>query len=144
MHWFRTNHNTCPLCQNQGINYQHAYNHTTTIENYSERILWKDYYKNACCYARKKNADKEIVKRVKAIKKTEETEKKKKKLFRDWRQKQPTGLTNSCIMKEYTKLRRDKWKYSHHLRRRKIATGYLYFHKIVKDKIIIAEKVILN
>ena len=24
MHWFRTNHNTCPLCQNQGINYTHA------------------------------------------------------------------------------------------------------------------------
>jgi hypothetical protein len=144
MHWFRTNHNTCPLCQNQGINYQQAYNLQNTL-GYSDRILWKDYYRNACCYARKKNADKEIVKRIKAIKKTEETEKKKKKKFREWRQKQPTtGVTNGGIMKEYTKLRSGRWRRSSLLRRRKAATGYLYFHKIVKNKIIIAEKVQIN
>tara|TARA_B110001450_G_C17343948_1_gene368653 strand:+ start:77 stop:607 length:531 start_codon:yes stop_codon:yes gene_type:complete len=145
MHWFRTNHNTCPLCQNQGINYTQAYNESLALSNYSERILWKEYYKNACRYAKKKNADKEIVKRIKAIKKSEISNKNAKKKFREWKQNQPTtGLTNGEIMKQHTKLRSNKWKRFSSLRKRKIAIGYLYFHKFMKSKLIIAEKVQIN
>ena len=140
MHWFRTDHNTCPLCQNQGINYTQAYDISNT-QNYQERALWKEYYKNACSHARKKGADKEIVKRVKSIKKTEETDKKARKTFREWKKLAPTALTNGDVHKEYTKLRRGKWKHHRLLFRKKATTGYLYFHKFTKNKIIIAEKV---
>ncbi len=143
MHWFRTNHNTCPLCQNHGINYTQAYT-LGLSQNYSERTLWKDYYKKACHHARKKGADKEIVRRVKAIKKTEEGYKKGRKTFQEWKKAAPTALTNGAVNKEHIKRRRAKWKHNRLLFRKKSATGYLFFHKFMKNKIIIAEKVQLT
>ena len=69
MHWFRTKHTTCPLCNNQGINYCQAY-HASNAGDYGERRLWESYYKEACQYVKKKDADREIKKRVKALQKT--------------------------------------------------------------------------
>jgi hypothetical protein len=140
MHWFRTDHNTCPLCQNQGINYTQAWD-IVGEQNYSERTAWQGYYKKACAHTRKKNADKEIVKRVKAIKKAEETNKKVRKRFQEWKKETPTALTNADVYKEYGKLRRGRWRHSRLAFRKKATTGYVFFHKFMKNNIIIAEKV---
>ena len=69
MHWFRTKHTTCPLCQNQGVNYTQAYQEVSNSRHYGERALWKEYYKQAASHARKKDTDKEIARKVKRLKK---------------------------------------------------------------------------
>ena len=141
MHWFRTKHTTCPLCQNQGINYEQAYHYISNTDHYAERILWKDYYKKAASYARKKGGDKEILRRVKAIKKTIGKDKEARKKFREWKKMSPDGLTNKIVIDTAYKMRRGKWRYTRNLFKKKAAVGYLYFHKFLKNKIVIAEKV---
>jgi len=144
MHWFRSNHNNCPLCQNQGINYNQALS-TSLSENYIGRNIWKGYYKEAANYARKKNADAEIVKRVKSIQKTIEKDKQSKKDFRTWKGESCNpNITNNDIHKQYVKFRTKKWRTHRNIWRRKVAIGYLYFHKCKETKLIIAEKVQIN
>ena len=49
MHWFRTDHNRCPLCNNEGINFnEHNY-------DYVELRLFDTYYKMASNHCRKKD-----------------------------------------------------------------------------------------
>jgi len=144
MHWFRTAHNTCPMCQNHGINYNQALHTVTTNPNYLERNLWKDYYRKACLYSKKKGADKEIVNRIKSIKKTEETGKKERKTFREWKKMAPTASTNGDVNKKYSRVRCRIWRNNRILWSRKVAVGYLYFHKCIKNHIIIGEKVQIN
>ena len=69
MNWFRSNHSNCPLCNNLGINYRQAYQ-TSNNTSYGERRLWESYYKEAVRYAKKKDADKEIKNRIKALQKS--------------------------------------------------------------------------
>jgi len=141
MHWFRTKHTTCPLCQNQGINYTQAYYEVNNSQHYGERALWKEYYKQAASHARKKDADKEIARKVKAIKKTMEKDKEARKMFKNWKKLPPDNLTNKDVIQKAHKMRRGKWRFRRNLYKRKAAVGYLYFHKFLKNKIIIAEKV---
>lgn len=140
MHWFRTNHNSCPLCQNQGINYNTAYEQANQ-ENYLGRRIWSEYYKNAVAHTRKKNADPEIVKRVKAVQKTINKDKQAKKDFKTWKGEISNDITNHDVYKQYTKFREKKWRYHRNIWKRKIGIGYLYYNKFIKNKLIIAEKV---
>lgn len=141
MHWFRTDHNTCPLCQNTGINYQIAFQQANSSD-FAEKRLWENYYTEACKYVKKKDADKEIVSKIKAIKKTIENDKQKKKQFQIWKNNSSDGIsTNKKIYEKFMKFQRDKWRIHRDLWKRKVAVGYLYFHKYKKNKIIIAEKV---
>ena len=144
MHWFRTDHNTCPLCQNTGINYQTAYQEANSSE-YATKRLWETYYIQACKYAKKKDADKEIVSKIKSIKKTILNDKNKKEQFKIWKNQMTDGsTTNKKIYEQFMKFQRNKWRIHREVWKRKIAVGYLYFHKIRKNKIIIAEKVKIN
>jgi hypothetical protein len=141
MHWFRSNHDTCPLCQNQGINYNQSLS-ASMESNYVGRNIWKGYYKEAARYARKKNADTEIVKRVKSIQKTIEKDKQSKNDFKEWKKKICDGTsTNQDIYKQYGKFREKRWRYHRNIWRRKVAIGYLYYHKFIQNKIIVAEKI---
>lgn len=144
MHWFRTDHNTCPLCQNNGINYQFAFKEANSA-SYAEKRLFETYYKEACKYAIKKNADKEIISRIKALKKTIDNDKKKKNAFKIWSKTNSNGIdTNKKIYSKYTKFHRNKWNIHRNVWKRKVAIGYLYFHKHKNKKIIIAEKIQLS
>ena len=141
MHWFRTNHDSCPLCQNQGINYNTAYA-LGNEENYIGRRLWSQYYQSAVAHTRKKNADPEIVKRVKSIQKTINKDKQSRKDFRTWKGESCNpNMTNMYIHKQYNKFRTKKWRNHRNIWRRKIGVGYLYYHRFIQNKIIIAEKV---
>ena len=144
MHWFRTDHNTCPLCQNTGINYKIAFQEANS-SGYAEKRLWENYYKEAVRYSKKKDADKEIVSKIKALKKTILNDKNKKKDFKIWTETLSDGLdTNKQIYNKYMKFQRNKWNIHRNVWRRKVAIGYLYFHKYKKNKIIIAEKMQLS
>ena len=141
MHWFRSNHTTCPLCNNQGINYCQSY-YLSHTGDYGERRLWESYYKEAVRYAKKKDADKEIKKRVKALQKTANKQKLDQKEFTTWNNTVSDGISiNKDICRQRNKFRRRKWRTSSNIWRRKVAIGYLYFHKCKKNKLIIAEKV---
>ena len=140
MHWFRTKHDNCPLCQNQGINYTRAIQETNN-GNYIGRRVWSEYYKKAVTHTRKKNADKEIVKRVKSIKKSIEKQKQTKLDFKQWKQEISGIKSNKEVYKQYGKFREKIWRYHRNIWRRKVAIGYLYYHKFIQNKLIIAEKV---
>ena len=51
--------------------------------------------------------------------------------------------TNKQIYNKYMKFQRNKWNIHRNVWR-KVAIGYLYFHKYKKNKIIIAEKMQLS
>jgi len=141
MHWFRANHNNCPLCQNQGINYNEAYK-LANESNFHERRCWQQYYKKAASYSRKKNANTEIIKKIKSIQKIIEKDKQSKKDFSEWKKaKCNDSLTNLDIFKIYTKKRQQKWRYHRTIYQKKVTIGYLYYHTFMKNKLIIAEKV---
>lgn len=141
MHWFRTNHNTCPLCQNQGINYQHALQEANNGHYFGRRI-WMNYYKSAATYARKKDSDKEIINKVKGVQKTIKKHKDLISSFKEWKKENSDiNKTNDDIYKEYRKFQKKKRQLYFNIWRRKVAVGYLYYHKILQNKIIIAEKV---
>ena len=130
-----------PRLLNQGINYQTAYEQANQ-ENYLGRRIWSEYYKNAVAHTRKKNADPEIVKRVKSIQKTINKDKQSRKDFRTWKGESCNpNMTNMYIHKQYIKFRTKKWRNHRNIWRRKIGIGYLYYHKFIKNKLIIAEKV---
>ena len=144
MHWFRTDHNTCPLCQNCGINFNIAYQQSNS-HGYAEKRLWESYYPEACRYAKKKNADKEIISKIRSLKKTIENDKNKKKNFKIWRKTICDGISsNKKIYDKYINFQRNKWRIRRNVWKRKVAIGYLYFHKHKRNKIIIAEKIQLS
>tara|TARA_B110000046_G_scaffold181522_1_gene213882 strand:- start:233 stop:775 length:543 start_codon:yes stop_codon:yes gene_type:complete len=144
MHWFRTDHNTCPLCQNCGINFNIAYQQANS-HGYAEKRLWESYYPEACRYAKKKNADKEIISKIRSLKKTIENDKNKKKNFKIWRKTICDGISsNKKIYDKYINFQRNKWRIRRNVWKRKVAIGYLYFHKHKRNKIIIAEKIQLS
>ena len=109
MHWFRTNHNSCPLCQNSGINYTHALQEANN-GNFMGRRIWAEYYKKAVAHTRKNNADPEIVKRVKSIKKSIEREKQTKLDFKTWKDEISGIKSNKEVYKQYLKFREKTWK----------------------------------
>jgi len=144
MHWFRTNHNTCPLCQNQGINYTHALQEANNGHYFGRRV-WMNYYKGAATYARKKDSDKEIISKVKGVQKSIKKRKELISSFKEWKKENcDINKTNDDIYKEYIKIQKNKRKAYYNIWRKKVAVGYLYYHKILQNKIIIAEKVQIN
>ena len=71
--------------------------------------------------------------------------KRKKKEFKIWTKTISNGVdTNKKIHDKYMKFQRNKWNIHRNVWRRKVAIGYLYFHKYKKNKIIIAEKIQLS
>ena len=97
----------------------------------------------AVAHTRKNNADPEIVKRVKSIKKSIEREKQTKLDFKTWKDEISGIKSNKEVYKQYLKFREKTWRYHRNIWRRKIAIGYLYYHKFIKNKLIIAEKVVI-
>ena len=62
--------------------------------------------------------------------------------FKTWNNTVSDGIsTNKDICKQRNKLRSKKWRLNSSIWRRRVAIGYLYFHKCKKNKLIIAEKV---
>jgi hypothetical protein len=104
-----------------------------------------NYYKSAATYSRKKDSDKEIISKVKSIQKSIKKHKELLSSFKEWKKGScDINKTNNEIYKEYTKFQNKKRRFYFSIWRRKVAVGYLYYHKILQNKIIIAEKVQIN
>ena len=142
IHWFRAGKNNCPLCMNQGINYQQAEQYINEA-NYVSRKIWENYYSKAVIYSKRKDADKEISKKVKLIQKKIEEFKNKKKEYNEWLNQASDGqLTNKEIIGKGMKCRSyNHWKMPSEISKKKTIIGYMYYHKFIKNKIIIAEKI---
>jgi hypothetical protein len=75
--WFRCGHNTCPLCNNEGVNDNNSMSLNlinNTLDNYSwqyKRKLLNDNYIEMRRLSRKKEAPKILKKKIEKLKKTE-------------------------------------------------------------------------
>ena len=121
MTWFRMKKNTCPLCNNTGIN---------SLKD-MEKVPWRDrekafqQYKKLRAFSRRKNAPKELKKKINELKKLEEKEKKIKKEFQMFKKNKPPE--NMSVQQIISKnrdmrynIRKMKWK----LKRKKQLIGF--------------------
>ena len=138
MHWFRSQHHTCPLCNNPGIN--SLYQQSNTSYELNNTML--DYYRMASYHCRTKKPNKLILKKMKSLRKIQEKIKKEKMIFKTWtNQKCDPNLTNDEIRKLWYNKKPRSWRRNWKIRKSKITIGHLYYTLFINNKIIIAEKV---
>ena len=121
MHWFRAQHNTCPLCMHHGINGNSNFNLT-----FGSRAAALENYKKLRRQSRRKDAPKDLKKAIHRIKKIEQRHKKLKDSFKKFKNTiPPPGKTYREIHKEWMKQSRKCWGWSlkNELNQAKIALG---------------------
>ena len=121
MHWFRAQHNTCPLCMHHGINGNSDFNLT-----FGSRAAALENYKKLRRQSRRKDAPKDLKKAINRIKKIEQRHKKLKEAFKKFKNTiPPPGKTYREIHKEWMKQSRKCWGWSlkNELNQAKIALG---------------------
>ena len=140
MTWFRAGHNTCPLCNNEGINAtnKEANDHINNVsldQSRSYLSLYKEISRNS----KRKNAPVKMKKAVEKVVKYQKkfTDFKKESVV--WKKSIPENTTVREIMLKISKYRRRKWKMARVLRNKKRMVGYLYGNKIVN--IILPQKI---
>lgn len=140
MHWFRTDHNRCPLCNNEGINFNE------NNYDYVELRLFDTYYRMASNHCRKKDANKMILKEVKKLRNLQNKQKQEQKKFKDFKnEKCDPEKTNEQVFKELIKLRSQAgWKIRQKIYRKKRAIGHLYYSMFIKNKFVVARRVTLS
>jgi len=132
MHWFRAGHNTCPLCNNTGINNIHTGGDHTIYYGMREAAL--ENYKRIRRLARKKNADPDLLAQIKRIKKKEATNKKKRDKWREYKNEVLVGgKTRRQIHAEWLRAHRKSWSWRirNELDNMKIALGLQYIKPLI-------------
>ena len=118
MTWFRTSKNSCPLCNNNGINKNNiatSNNHIISSAlsgytwDYKKKLLEHDY-KIMRRFSRKKEAPKELKKQVKMLIKLENKFKKIKGEERIFLNSVPTTLTVKQIKKKGIQIKQKNYK----------------------------------
>lgn len=140
MTWFRAGHNTCPLCNNKGINStnKEANDHITNSSwehKHSYFLLYSEISKNS----RRKDAPIKIKKAVEKVIKYNKKCVEFKKKYRVWMKSISENTTHDKILTKNTNFRRQIWKMRVNLKNKKRIIGYLYGSKIVN--IIIPQKI---
>lgn len=113
--WFRCGHNTCPLCNNEGINNNNSMSInliSNTLDNYSwqyKRKLLNDNYIEMRRFSRKKNAPKILKKKVEKLKKTEEQYKVLTKKVNSFINSKPENMKVKNIISKARIYRNKKW-----------------------------------
>ena len=143
MHWFRAGHNTCPLCNNTGINHQLHQHHQpdgTLVDMntlggiYGMRGAALQNFKKIRRLARKKDAPKELIKQIKAIKRKEISNKKKRGKFNKFKEEiPPPQKTRAQLQREWhTACRKWRpWRLLLDLDNMKIALAVQYIKPII-------------
>lgn len=140
MHWFRTYHSRCPLCNNEGINFnENEY-------DYNERRTFIYYYRMASYHCRRKDADKTILKEIKKLRTLQNKEKQEQKKYKDFKkEKCDPEKTNEQVFKEIIRLRsKCGWQIKNKIQTKKLFIGHLYYSMFIKNKIVVARRVVLN
>jgi len=120
MTWFRMNHNTCPLCNNCGVN---KLKDIGSVD-YGIRNAAFMNYKRARAFSRKKNAPESLKKQITTLKKYEDKQKQFMKEFREFKKSIPNDMTVQNILTKNRKLRMKKWRLERGIRRRKTLIGF--------------------
>ena len=114
MTWFRTGRNTCPLCNNEGVNIQDA--------TWCDKLRALENYKTLRRHARSKNAPQKLKRAVKSLIKIErkrlEYRKKKKDIMNS-----TLSETGREFLLRFGKLNREGWRINRLIRRKKIIIG---------------------
>jgi hypothetical protein len=117
MTWFRTGHDTCPLCNNQGIN--HGLNNTTWLN----KLEALENYKHLRLYSRRKDAPEELKRSVKSLRRTEAKMQALRKKKKEFVTSKHPRLTARDILNKHTKLKREGWRIERLIRRKKLLIG---------------------
>lgn len=140
MTWFRAGHNTCPLCNNKGINDTNAQiNEHVNNAHWAQRMKYLKLYSVVSKKCRKKSASKEMKKDVEKVRNYKKKFDYFNKERKEWMKSVPENMTVSKINSKCTNLRRKHWKMQRTLRNKKRIVGYLYGDCVTN--IIIPQKV---
>jgi len=126
--WFRAGHNSCPLCNNNGVN---SYNSNCWNS-------WEDAYKVNRRHSRKKGAPIALKRLVNKLKKFETVLKEHRKKMKDYNNS-IQNIKVREIKKKHTYLRRRRWKI---VRKIKAKKRQIAFQNLIT--IIIPKNVIIN
>ena len=140
MTWFRMKHETCPLCNNKGINASKA--QINEQANHGSWMSRKKYLKMYTIVSRKcrgKNASKEMKKAVEKVRAYQKKFDDFKKQRRQWNSSKPENMTVRQVISKCDKLRNRRWQMQRTLNNKKRIVGYLYGDCVTK--IIIPQKV---
>ena len=122
MTWFRSNNSSkkCPLCNQSGIN---NIKDLTNVPWISRKVA-QENYKHMRILSRKKNAPKELVKKVEKLKKMEDNEIKFKKDFKNFKESKHPDLTVNEIMKKHNNYNIKQWKIHNNIKLQKELIGF--------------------
>lgn len=112
--WFRSGHNRCPLCNNEGLNNNNMSINliNNTLDNYSwqyKRKLLNANYVEMRNLSRKKDAPKELKKKIEKLKKQEEKYKNATKEVNEFLNSKPKNMKVQQIISKIRVLRGKKW-----------------------------------
>lgn len=140
MTWFRSKRETCPLCNNRGINATHSQiTNEANNCNWYKRKKYLKLYSAVSKKCRKKNASKKMKKDVEKVRKYEKKFKEFKNQKKKWLKTKHENMTANQIISHNTKLQRKQWQMQKTVNRKKRIVGYLYGECVTN--IIIPEKV---
>ena len=127
MTWFRAGHNTCPLCNNKGINATRCkINEEANHGEWVKRKKYLNLYTVVSKKSRNKSASKEMKKEVEKVRKYKKKLDDFNKERNEWMKSVPENMTVSKIKSKCRKLRRKKWQMQRTLNNKKRIVGYLY------------------
>ena len=140
MTWFRAGHNTCPLCNNKGINATRAQiNEEVNHSHWSTRNKYLKLYTIVSRKCRRKDAPEKMKKEVEKVRNYKKKFDAFKKERKEWMSSIPENMTARQVVNYSEKLRMKKWKMQRTLNKKKRIVGYLYGDCVTN--IIIPEKV---
>lgn len=126
--WFRSGHNRCPLCNNEGLNNNNMSINliNNTLDNYSwqyKRKLLHENYIEMRKFSKKKDASKELKKKIEKLKKTEEKYKIATKEMTDFLNSKPENMRVKQLISKGRKLRGKKWELKRNIIKMKTYIG---------------------
>jgi hypothetical protein len=117
MTWFRAGHNTCPLCNNQGINAQ------TQPTSWTDRLKALENYKELRRDARRKDAPNELKRSIKSLRRMEATMQANRKRKKEFMTSKHPCLTGRELLNKHTKIKREGYRIERVIRRKKLLIG---------------------
>jgi hypothetical protein len=133
MHWFRAGHNTCPLCNNNGVNAAHVIDEI----GWQLRPAIMDKYKKLRAKSRRKDAPEKLKREIKQLKKIEERMKNIKKDYREFRNTVHENKKYSELKNIERRFRDKKWRLQRSIRAKKLSIGV---GDMLTQRIIVATK----
>ena len=122
MTWFRAGHNTCPLCNNKGINAQ-TQNVQTQPTSLIDRLKALENYKELRKDSRRKDAPNELKRSVKSLRRMEAKMQANRKRKKEFMTSKHPCLTGRELLNKHTEIKREGCRIERVIRRKKLLIG---------------------